>query len=207
MKIFCFAPVLRKGSFNKKLIRIARSYAEEFPGADVELCEFNEFPMPMYDGDLEKEQGIPEGIKKLAEKITNADAVIISSPEYNGSIPGTFKNAIDWLSRLKPVPLSQKQILLIGASISQFAAIKGNFHARVPFHVLSSFVYPDFFGVAFAETAFDENDQLIDPKQSERLKKLVTSFLQYASRTETPFDRLNEFVEEQIHSHDKNQPH
>ncbi|WP_413581427.1 NADPH-dependent FMN reductase [Bdellovibrio sp. HCB288] len=207
MKIFCFAPVLRKGSFNKKLIRIAKAYAEEFPDAKVELCEFNEFPMPVYDGDLETEQGIPEGVTKLAEKINSADAIIISSPEYNGGMPGPFKNAVDWLSRLKPVPLHDKQILLIGASISQFAAIKGNFHSRVPFHVLNAFVYPDYFGVAFSETAFDEKDQLKDAKQSERLKKLVTSFLQYASRTETPFDRLGEFFEEQKHSHDEKHPH
>ncbi|WP_413587503.1 NADPH-dependent FMN reductase [Bdellovibrio sp. HCB274] len=207
MKIFCFAPVLRKGSYNKKLIRIAKSFAEEFPGAEVELCEFNEFPMPLYDGDLETEKGIPDGVNKLAEKITGADAIIISSPEYNGSIPGPFKNAIDWLSRLKPVPLEGKQILLIGASISQFAAIKGNFHSRVPLHVLKAFVYPDYFGVAFAETAYDEQDQLKDQKQTERLKKLVHGFLQYASRSETPFDRLNEFFEEQKQSHDENHPH
>ncbi|UYL08176.1 NAD(P)H-dependent oxidoreductase [Bdellovibrio sp. SKB1291214] len=207
MKIFCFAPVLRKGSFNKKLIRIAKAHAEEFPGTEVELSEFNDFPMPMYDGDIETGEGIPEAVKKLAEKISAADAIIISSPEYNGSIPGTFKNAIDWLSRLKPVPLSRKQILLIGASTSQFASIKGNFHARVPFHVLGAFVYPDFFGVAFAEKAFDDKDQLKDQKQNELLKKTIMGFLKYASRAETPFDRLNEFVEEQIHSHDDNRPH
>ncbi|WP_413561407.1 NADPH-dependent FMN reductase [Bdellovibrio sp. HCB209] len=207
MKIFCFAPVLRKGSFNKKLIRIAKTIAAEYPDAQVELCEFNEFPMPIYDGDLETEKGIPEGVKKLAEKITQADAIIISSPEYNGSIPGPFKNAIDWLSRLKPVPLAQKQILLIGASISQFAAIKGNFHSRVPLHVLGSFVYPDYFGVAFAESAFDEKDQLKDEKQTDRLRKLIGNFLHYASRTEAPFDRLNEFFNEQKQSHDEKHPH
>lgn len=207
MKIFCFAPVLRKGSFNKKLIRIAKSYAEQYPGAEVEICEFNEFPMPMYDGDMETEKGIPDGIKKLAEKISQADAIIISSPEYNGSIPGTFKNAIDWLSRLKPVPLIQKQILLIGASTSQFAAIKGNFHSRVPLHVLNAFVYPDYFGVAFAETAFDEKDQLKDPKQSDRLKKLVGNFLHYASRSEAPFDNLNEFLNEKKNIPEEKRPH
>ncbi|WP_413578633.1 NADPH-dependent FMN reductase [Bdellovibrio sp. HCB290] len=207
MKIFCFAPVLRKGSYNKKLIRIAKSFAEEFPGAEVELCEFNDFPMPVYDGDLETGVGIPEGVNKLAEKINGADAIIISSPEYNGGMPGPFKNAVDWLSRLKPVPLHSKQILLIGASISQFAAIKGNFHSRVPLHVLNAFVYPDYFGVAFAETAYDEQDQLKDQKQTERLKKLVHSFLQYASRSETPFDRLTEFFDEQKQSHNENHPH
>lgn len=202
MKIFLFAPVLRKGSFNKKLIRIAHEIVNSFPDIETELMEFNEFPMPVYDGDLETNQGIPEGVHRLAKKISEADAIIISSPEYNGSIPGPFKNAIDWLSRLSPVPLEGKQICLIGASQSYFAGIKGNFHSRVPLHVLKAYVFPDYFGVAFAHKAFDEQDQLKDSKEKDRLQKLLIEFVHYASRKETPFDRLNEFFEEQ-----KNQLH
>lgn len=204
MKVFMFAPVLRSGSFNKKLIRIAHSMLKDHPGINAELCEFNEFPMPMYDGDLETGKGIPEGVLKLAKKIKGADAIIISSPEYNGSIPGTFKNAIDWLSRIHPVPVTGKQILTMGASTGQFAAIKGNFHLRVPFHVLNAFVYPEYFGVAFSETAFDEKDQLKDTKQTERLRRILGEFLHYASRKETPFDRLEEFFEEQKKTHHPN---
>ena len=112
MKVFMFAPVLRKGSFNKKLIRLAHSLIKDQPGIEADLHEFNEYRMPVYDGDLEMEQGIPEGVQRLAKKISEADAIIISSPEYNSGIPGPFKNAIDWLSRLIPVPLERKQILL-----------------------------------------------------------------------------------------------
>ncbi|HWU41827.1 MAG TPA: NAD(P)H-dependent oxidoreductase, partial [Bdellovibrio sp.] len=68
MKIFLFAPVLRKGSFNKKLIRIAHEIVNSFPDIETELMEFNEFPMPVYDGDLETNQGIPEGVHRLAKK-------------------------------------------------------------------------------------------------------------------------------------------
>ena len=149
MKVFMFAPVLRSGSFNKKLIRIAHSIVKDHPDIDAELCEFNEFPMPMYDGDLETGKGIPEGVLKLAKKIKDADAIIISSPEYNGSIPGTFKNAIDWLSRIHPVPVSGKQILTMGASTGQFAAIKGNLRLRVPFHVLNAFIYAELQVISF----------------------------------------------------------
>ncbi len=201
MKIFLFAPVLRHGSFNKKLIRIAHQIVSEFPDVQAELHEFNEFPMPVYDGDLETSQGIPEGVLKLAKKISEADAIIISSPEYNGSMPGPFKNAVDWLSRLTPVPLEGKQICLIGASQGYFAGIKGNFHSRVPLHVLKSYVYPDYFGVAYAQRAFDEKDQLKDPKQKDLLQNLLLNFIHYASRSETPFDRLNEFFEEQKNQH------
>lgn len=197
MNIFLFAPSLRRGSYNKKVIRIAAQFVESLQNHQVELCEFNEFPMPMYDGDLEISQGIPEGVLKLAKKIEAADAVIISSPEYNGSIPGTFKNAIDWLSRLDPVPLARKQICLLGASPGNLGGVRGNIHARVPFHILGAFVYPDYFGVSRAHEAFDENDKFKDPKQLERLSTLLTDFLQFASRKETPFDRLNEFFDEQ----------
>ena len=199
MKILMFAPVLRSGSFNKKLIRIAYGLVKRHPNLEVELCEFNEFPMPMYDGDLENTQGIPEGIQKLAKKINESDALIISSPEYNGSIPGTFKNAIDWLSRIHPVPLAGKQILTMGASTGQFAAIKGNFHLRVPLHVLNAFVYPEYFGVAFSETAFDDEGQLKDSTQTQRLQRIIGDFLHYASRKETPFDRLEDFFDDQLH--------
>lgn len=202
MKILMFAPVLRSGSFNKKLIRIAHSIVKKHPSIEAELCEFNDFPMPMYDGDLELNQGIPEGIQKLAKKVNEADAIIISSPEYNGSIPGTFKNAIDWLSRIHPVPIAGKQILTMGASTGQFAAIKGNFHLRVPLHVLNAFVYPEYFGVAFSESAFDEKDQLKDQKQTERLQRIIGDFLHYASRKETPFDRLEDFFDEKKHNND-----
>jgi len=194
MKIFLFAASLRKDSYNKKLIRIAADIVKTQPGCFVELSEFNDFPMPMYDGDLEASQGIPEGVLKLAQKINTADAVIIASPEYNGSIPGTFKNAIDWLSRINPVPLAKKQVCLIGASPGNFAAVRGNIHARVPFHVLGTYLYPDYFGLARAHEAFDDKGQFKDVKQTERLTALLSEFLRYASRRETPAQELAEFT-------------
>lgn len=198
MKVFLFAASLRQGSYNKKLIRIAAEHIRSLPFCEVDLCEFNDFPMPMYDGDLETSKGIPEGVQKLAQKIQTADAIIISSPEYNGSIPGTLKNALDWISRIKPLPIAKKQILLIGASPGALGGIRGNIHARTPFHILGTFLYPDYFGLAKADSAYDDKDQLIDPKQDERLKTLLMDFIHYASRKETPFEALSEFVEENL---------
>lgn len=198
-KVLLFAPVLRQGSFNKKLIHIVYRYLLEQQNCTPELVEFNEFPMPMYDGDLEVQKGIPDGVKRLAKKIEDADAIIISSPEYNWSIPGTFKNAIDWLSRLKPVPLENKHICIIGASIGQFAGMRGQLAARVPLQALKAHTYPDYFGVAKAETAFDEQGHLKDAQQTERLKGVIDGFLKYAEGRNLPFERLDEFIEEQIH--------
>nr|BFD59428.1 NADPH-dependent FMN reductase [Bdellovibrio sp. CKG001]BFD62808.1 NADPH-dependent FMN reductase [Bdellovibrio sp. HM001]BFD66657.1 NADPH-dependent FMN reductase [Bdellovibrio sp. HAGR004] len=198
MKVFLFAASLRKGSYNKKLIRIAAEHLRTLPFCEVDLCEFNDFPMPMYDGDLESSQGIPEGVQKLAQKIQSADAIVISSPEYNGSIPGTLKNALDWVSRIKPLPIAKKQILLIGASPGSLGGIRGNIHARTPFHILGTYLYPEYFGLAKADSAYDEKDQLIDAKQDERLKNLLLDFIHYAARKETPFEALSEFVEERL---------
>jgi NAD(P)H-dependent FMN reductase len=197
MKVFLFAASLRHGSYNKKLIREANEILKSFPDCEPELCEFNEFPMPMYDGDIEESQGIPEGVMKLAQKISTADAIVISSPEYNGSIPGTFKNAIDWLSRISPVPLEGKQICLIGASPGSLGGVRGNIHSRVPLHVLKTHVWPDYLGVAKAHEAFDAEGKLKDANLRKRLETMLLEFLHFASRTETPFDRLNEFFEEQ----------
>lgn len=196
MKILMFAASLRRGSYNKKLIRIAARYIESLSTHEIELCEFNDFPMPMYDADLESEKGYPESVLNLAKKFSHADAIIISSPEYNGSIPGTFKNAIDWLSRISPDPIAKKQICLIGASPGNFGAARGNLHARVPFQVIGAYVYPEYFGLSRAHESFDEKDQLKDPKQYERLTKMLSEFLHYATRRETPFDKINSFFEE-----------
>lgn len=194
MKVFMFAPVLRAGSFNKKLIRAAADLVKKYPFCEVQLHDFNEFPMPVYDGDIEA-TGLPQGVKDLGQKISEADALIISCPEYNGSIPGPFKNAIDWVSRLKPLPFSKKQILFLGATPGALGAVRGNIHLRVPFHVLGAFVYPEYFGLAKADEAFNEDGSLKDAKQVEKLKAMIHDFIHYASRKETPFENLEEFVQ------------
>ncbi|MEN0059103.1 MAG: NADPH-dependent FMN reductase [Bdellovibrio sp.] len=200
MKVFCFAPVLRQGSYNKKLIRVCAGILEKIPHLEIELSEFNDFSIPVFDGDIEA-QGIPEDVRKLGQKIMEADAVLISSPEYNGSIPGPFKNAIDWLSRLDPVPLEKKIIGLVGASPGQLGAVRGNLHIRVPLHVIGSYVYPEYYGLAQADKAFDPKDQLKDSQQIERLTKFLNGFLEYMSRQDSSFSRLKTFLEEQISSH------
>lgn len=199
MKVLLFAPVLRQGSFNKKLIHSVYKHLLSEQNHQPELVEFNEFPMPMYDGDIETEKGIPDGVQRLAQKITAADAIVISSPEYNWSIPGTFKNAIDWLSRMKPVPLEGKQILLMGASAGPFATMRGHLAIRIPLQALKAFTYPDYFGVAKCETAFDEQGNLKDSKQQDYLFKIVAEFLKHVETHTTPFDRIGEFIEEQKH--------
>ncbi|MGA2654581.1 MAG: NAD(P)H-dependent oxidoreductase, partial [Gammaproteobacteria bacterium] len=93
MHIFMFAAALRAESTNKKLINIAADLAKK-ANHEIDLASFSEFMLPLYDGDMEKNQGVPQIAKDFAARMQQANAVIISSPEYNHSTPGTLKNLI-----------------------------------------------------------------------------------------------------------------
>jgi chromate reductase len=168
---------LRKDSFNKKLAENAHRILTKGNSAhQFELLRFNDFAMPVYDGDIETETGIPEGVKKFGEKITAADALILSTPEYNGGIPGAFKNAIDWVSRISPMPWPGKKLLLLGASPGALGAIRSLAHSRVPLESIGVFVYPEMFGLSQAHKAFDAQGKLVDASTEERLSKLLLKF-------------------------------
>ena len=101
MKILVFAASARKDSLNKKLIHQVAEILKK--AHEIDHSDFKDFTMPTYDGDLEDTSGLPAGAQKLADKIKWAEAMIISTPEYNGSIPGALKNALDWVSRIQPL--------------------------------------------------------------------------------------------------------
>ena len=115
----------------------------------------------------------------LGDLIKEADALVISSPEYNGSISSPLKNTIDWLSRLKSMPLEKKPVLLLGASPGALGAIRALGHARAPFEALGAFVYPQSFGLAKAHEAFSSEGALLLESNQERLEKLLSSFIEY----------------------------
>lgn len=178
MKILMFAASFRRDSYNKKFIRYAHQILP--PGHEAKLKEFNEYMMPLYNGDLEVDSGIPDAAQRLIEDIAAADAVIISSPEYNFGIPGTLKNAIDWTSRVSPVPWNGKQVLLLGASPSMVGTNRGLWQVRQALEALSAFVYPDMLGLALANRAFDEQGLLKDEHMQLQLQKLLIRFVDYA---------------------------
>ncbi|GKS67888.1 hypothetical protein YTPLAS73_14350 [Nitrosarchaeum sp.] len=97
-KILAFAGSTRTESFNKKLVKIAAAGAKE-AGADVTVIDLRDYPMPLYDEDLEKKDGLPSSTRKLKELMLSNHGFLISSPEYNSSISGVLKNTIDWTSR------------------------------------------------------------------------------------------------------------
>jgi chromate reductase len=181
MNILLFAGSLRKASLNKKLIGVADKILQKKEGIKTTLIDLQLLNFPVYDGDIEL-VGIPENVLKLGALIANSDAIIISSPEYNGSISSPLKTAIDWVSRVKPIPLSKKQILLLGASPGELGAIRGLIHARIPFEALGNFVFPQSYGLPKADTAFDENNDLVDAARMDRLAKLIASFTEHCQK-------------------------
>ena len=94
MKVLVFAGSLRKASLNKKLAQIARALLQADTSLEVEYLDLQELQLPVYDGDIEA-KGLPEGVQVLAAHMLKAQAFVISSPEYNGSISSPLKNAID----------------------------------------------------------------------------------------------------------------
>lgn len=181
MKLLVFAGSLRTDSCNKKFAREAARLAQE-AGADAEFIDLREYPMPVYDGDIETASGIPETTRRLGEKIKAADALIISTPEYNGSIPGILKNVVDWLSRDKPVSLTGKHLLLLAASPGALGGTRSLWHSRQPFEVLGVHVFPAMQGLPNAYEAFDAQGRLKEQKPLDSLRKLLTQFIQHAGR-------------------------
>ena len=180
MRLFAFAASRRRGSLNRKLLHLAVQAAER-AGATVDHVDFREFDMPLYDGDDEAASGLPAGAQKLRERFLGADAFMISTPEYNHSIPGTLKNAIDWASRMQPFAWRGKPGLLMSASPSVVGGNRGAAAARVPLEVTGAILHPDMFALATADKAFDDTGALTDAKMAARLDKIVTVFVAFAN--------------------------
>jgi NAD(P)H-dependent FMN reductase len=179
MKILAFAASLREGSYNRRLIELAAQMARE-AGAEVDLAGFEEFEMPSYDGDLDQQHGLPQGAQELKRRLDQADAVMIASPEYNYSIPGVLKNAIDWVSRARPMPWRGKSIYLMAASPSPMGGIRGLWQTRIPLEGCGALVFPDMFALPHAHQAFDQNGGLRDAALAERLRQEVVGFVRLA---------------------------
>lgn len=183
MHVFVMAASLRRASYNRKLAAIAARIAITY-GADVELADFADYAMPLYNGDIEVQIGLPDGAKALSARIKAADAIIFSAPEYNNSISSPFKNAIDWLSREKPYPLTGKPVLLMAASSGRGAGLVGLAAGRIPLSYLGAHVYPGTLGVGGSAHAFAEDDsRLKDESMQKNIETLVAAFLTHAART------------------------
>ena len=176
LRVLVFGAALRAESFNAHLASLlARLITES--GADVDLARMRDFLMPLYDGDIEAAEGLPQGALALRDRLEWCDAFVISSPEYNASVPGVLKNAIDWVSRIQPQPFKTKHALLASASPSLIGGNRGLWALRVPLEHLGTRVYPDMFSLARAYEGFAEDGRLADSGLQERLAETVSAFI------------------------------
>lgn len=174
---------LRTGSFNGHLLRAAARLAPE----GVEIAVHTIRGIPLYDGDVEAAEGIPQAVATLKDEIAAADGLFLVTPEYNNSIPGVFKNAIDWLTRPAsdiPRVFGGKPVAFIGASPGGFGTILSQ-EAWLP--VLRTLGTAPWFGgrlmVSRAHKVFDEVGAILDPAIEEALSTYVAGFGEHVRRT------------------------
>lgn len=175
-KILAFAGSLRSASFNRKLIRIGVDGAKA-AGAEVTLIDLREYSLPVYDGDLEA-GGLPEGVLKLKQQFLAHQGLLIASPEYNGSIPGPLKNAIDWVSRQAPgerplASFTDKVAALLSASPGAAGGMRGLMHLRASLSHINVLVIPQQVSISKAHEAFQPDDTLKDAKQNDAVHKVA----------------------------------
>ncbi|HEY1176970.1 MAG TPA: NAD(P)H-dependent oxidoreductase [Phytomonospora sp.] len=182
LRILVIAASARTGSHNAALAALAaRRIAAT--GADASLMSIADFPVPLYDGDLQTERGVPEGAHRLAGLLGEHDGVVIVSPEYNYSMPGNLKNLIDWVSRIKPWPTIGVNGMLMSASPGAVGGHRGLIALRVPLEGLGARLHPDMFGLAHADRAFTAGGELADEALAARLDGTIGGFLDVVEAT------------------------
>ena len=170
---------LRTKSFNTALLRVAAGFAPA--GLTIEIESIK--GIPLYDGDLEAASGIPAPVAALKDKIAAADGLLLVTPEYNNSLPGVFKNAIDWLSRPAadiPRVFGSKPVGMIGASPSRFGTLLSQ-NAWLP--VLKTLGTRPWFGQSLylsgANKLFDPSGALTDEESRKRVQNYVQGFAEF----------------------------
>ncbi len=176
VKVLLFAASLRGESLNAQLASLTRKVLEQ-RGVEVDCAALSDFDCPSFDQDLETD-GLPGGAQRLRDRLVACDALLIASPEYNGSMPGVLKNTIDWVSRFRPQPFNGKQAFLMSASPSMAGGRAGLWALRVPLEHLGARVYPDMFSLAQAHTAFDEQGAIADEMLRHRFESTLGCFLE-----------------------------
>ncbi len=184
-KLLFLAGSAREESLNKKLASLAAKLATEM-GADVTLIDLKDFEMPLYDGDLEAEQSLPENAKKLKKIFMEHDGFFIASPEYNSSFSPLLKNTLDWISRPHekdepPLPAFKGKVAAIGSiSPGGLGGLRGLIPLRMMLGNISVTTVPNQAAIPFGFKAFDENGDLKDEGQTQMLKSSIEQFVRTA---------------------------
>ena len=181
LKVVAISGSLRQDSYNKKALHVATRFAAE-KGMNIEEIDLKRLGLPLYDADIES-QGFPESVENIRKIVQSSDVILIASPEYNHSVTGALKNAVDWLSTKKNI-LDGKTAVIFGASTGPFGTLRSQTHLRQILTALNVFVLPQpQVYIRFANEAFDGDGNLVDIKIQNQLKELVVKSLSLARLT------------------------
>ncbi len=185
-RILAFAGSLRKDSYNKKLVAIAVKGARN-AGAEVTLIDLADYPLPVFNEDLETAEGAPQSATRLKNEMKSHDGFLIGCPEYNSSITSALKNVIDWASR--PLPDEEslacfkgKVAVLMSTSPGALGGLRGLVHVRAILSNIHVLVLPDQKAIPNATKAFNGDGSLSDPKQQEAVMDLGAKLAQTVAK-------------------------
>ena len=175
-KILAFAGSTRIDSYNKKLVQVAANGAKA-AGAEVTYIDLRDYPMPLFDEDLEKAEGMPANARKFKDLLLQNDGLLIASPEYNSSLTAVLKNAIDWASRPDPgeamvAAFIDKVAAIMATSPGGLGGLRGLVHLRSILGNIRVIVLPDQIAIPKAYEVFNPDGTIKDPKQQESIEKL-----------------------------------
>jgi|SRR5271169_2723596 len=174
VRFLIFSASLRKDSLNARLAKIAALIIEK-NGGEVNFANMSEFDCPSFNQDLEGV--LPTGANEFRKRLLANDAFVISSPEYNGSMPGLLKNTLDWVSRFRPQPFNERHALLMSASPSMGGGNRALWSLRMPLEHLGARVFPDMFSLAVAHKAFTPEGNLADATLAKRFAENLVAFM------------------------------
>lgn len=186
VRVLAFAGSARKDSFNKKLVNQAAAGARQV-GAEVTVLDLHDYPMPLFNEDLEAAEGMPENVKKVKQMFVDHDGLLIASPEYNSSISPLLKNTLDWVSRAESeeeAPLaaySNKVATIMSASPGGLGGLRGLVHLRAILENIGVIVLPKQRAVSGAYSAFADDGTISDERQQQAVLALgqgLAEFLQ-----------------------------
>ena len=188
LRLLAISGSSRAGSWNRKLVDAAAAIAAA-RGAQVDTLDLRSLALPLYDGDLEKASGVPDGARRLRDALRAADGVLLAAPEYNGFPTPLVINSFDWLSRLqaedgKPAGLgstANKPVGILAASPGLLGGLRSlNFTRQYLSMAFAMLPVPQQFALAKANEAFDEHGALKDAKQQAAVENVVNALLRVA---------------------------
>lgn len=179
LRILAISGSLRKKSYNTAALDALRELAPD----DLAIAMHSLREIPMFDQDDWEEHGYPPIVTRLIEAIEQADGIVIASPEYNHSVTGALKNAIDWVSRRKPVPFVDKPVAILSVATGAHGGIRAQYHLRLILQPLEAqtLLSPEVF-IPRAKDKFDAEGRLVDEPTRTALAELLVAFRHWILR-------------------------